>query len=444
MDDKLQQLEALAKVVDNSYVSSEDFGASLVIIIEKLEEYKETSGNNLESTSKEIVEFIESKIVELESKLSKQDKSSSKAQNSLLEAISAFKEDVRTSIEKTREEIISQIPVFKETDLSTIQEQLDAIRESIPFVPDPESAEDIRNKLELLEGDERLDKKAIRGLEEFATLKDHQKLIDDLWQRTQFLINKSSDGNGSGGNWTPLGITTFTVGGIAAGTDLGTDTIPIEQTLWEAFYGDLAPTLTLTSSPTQGIKEFGDDITSILLMANTVKHSNPIAVVTFFRNGSLIATHDPADFPNGGTETYTDTTDITTTTTFFARATDNIKPTSQSNTLTFTYVYPFLYGVHSATHLTGAEVYALTPILQVKQNTLTTTSPTNQTYVFAYPAAYGSLVSILDKNGFETINAYDVYTVSVTGLDGTPQTYNVYQLKLITTQVNFNNTYKFT
>lgn len=64
----------------------------------------------------------------------------------------------------------------------------------------PDTAEDIRNKLELLSGDERLDAKYIRGLADH--IKTYNKETNDdilmrataiLDQRTSFLINKLSN-----------------------------------------------------------------------------------------------------------------------------------------------------------------------------------------------------------------------------------------------------------
>jgi hypothetical protein len=46
--------------------------------------------------------------------------------------------------------------------------------------------------------------------------------------------------------------------------------------------------------------------------------------------------------------------------------------------------------------------------------------------LFAYPKSYGALKSILDPNNFETINGYSRSELSITGLDGTTQTYYVY------------------
>jgi hypothetical protein len=46
--------------------------------------------------------------------------------------------------------------------------------------------------------------------------------------------------------------------------------------------------------------------------------------------------------------------------------------------------------------------------------------------VFAYPKKHGALVSILDPNGFENLSDYARSEVSITGLDGSAQTYYVY------------------
>lgn len=57
-------------------------------------------------------------------------------------------------------------------------------------VPNRDTAEDIRNKLELLDGDERLKKEAISGLEDVIGQKDLDFALGVLDKRTQFLVNK--------------------------------------------------------------------------------------------------------------------------------------------------------------------------------------------------------------------------------------------------------------
>ena len=69
-------------------------------------------------------------------------------------------------------------------------------------------------------------------------------------------------------------------------------------------------------------------------------------------------------------------------------------------------------------------------------------------YYFAYPASYGQLVSILDANGFEIKNDFTIRTVTFT-LNGsyfvnpTNVTYYIYEFNNLTTQTNFNITFKF-
>ena len=46
--------------------------------------------------------------------------------------------------------------------------------------------------------------------------------------------------------------------------------------------------------------------------------------------------------------------------------------------------------------------------------------------VFAYPKAHGKLKSIIDPNNFDVTGTFGVQEVSITGLDGTAQTYYVY------------------
>jgi hypothetical protein len=246
---------------------------------------------------------------------------------------------------------------------------------------------------------------------------------------------------GSGeATFTPSNITTFGAGGIAVGTDLGSTPISIQELMDMIFYAYAAPTISLSSSVSTALREYGNIIPSLTLSATTVKKSDPITSVTFFRNGTLVDTV-ATPLPNGGVETYSSTPPVTGPTTFYSRVSDGTS-TVQSNTLTYSFVYPFYFGV-GAQGLTNVQIASLTKSIQTKQNTNTITSPTSQVFYFAYPSSYGFLTSILDTNGFETIGDYIVRSVVITGLDGTPQNYRVYEYANLTTQVNFTNQYKF-
>lgn len=103
--------------------------------------------------------------------------------------------------------------------------------------------------------------------------------------------------------------------------------------------------------------------------------------------------------------------------------------------------YPYYHGA-GAPALTPVDIQAMTSDLTIRGNKTYTFDCTNEVYYVAYPAYYGSLRSILDVNGFETINGWtrrsEVFTI-----DAVPVNYLVYEFNHITTQLGFSNTFKY-
>lgn len=135
------------------------------------------------------------------------------------------------------------------------------------------------------------------------------------------------------------------------------------------------------------------------------------------------------------------TAGLIATTTFIITAVGD-DSTNSSLSTTITFVYPYYYGV-GAQGLTGAQVAALTKLVAVLGNKTESFSPTNQVPYFAYPNSYAGLTSILDVNGFETLPDWTLSTKTITGLDGSPQSYKVYEFNNLTTQTGFAYTFKY-
>lgn len=133
---------------------------------------------------------------------------------------------------------------------------------------------------------------------------------------------------------------------------------------------------------------------------------------------------------------------LTSTVTYTITAVgDDGTPSNLSITISF--VYPYYYG-SGAQNLSGAQIGALTKLVDTFSNQFLSFSPTNQVPYFAYPATYPNLTSILDPSGFETISDWTLRNpVVITGLDATPQNYKVYEFNNLTTQVGFNYTFKY-
>ena len=258
----------------------------------------------------------------------------------------------------------------------------------------------------------------------------------------QFL---KTDGNGniswSDLNYTNGNPTPNTVGGIAAGSTFSAQTM--QNMFDKLLYPYITSSISLSTSPSTGtVREFGNSVPSIVLNATTTKRSNNITLVEFYRNGSLINSK-PSPIPGGGVESYTDNNPVSTNGISFTAKVGDGTQTVTSSAVAYTFVYPFYHGV-GAKGLTGAQIRStLTSLIKTPSNTVTTSSPNSQVFYLAYPSTSPNLTSILDQNGFETISDFTLRTVSIVGLDGTSQTYKVYEYNNLTTQSNFTNTFKF-
>lgn len=206
-------------------------------------------------------------------------------------------------------------------------------------------------------------------------------------------------------------------------------------------FGYLAPAISLSCSPSQSVREKGASVAAVTMTATTTKNTNPITAVTHFRNGVLVDT-EAAPLVSGGVETFIESTPFTDTMSFYSKVFDGTTLV-QSNTVTYSYAYPYYEGKGAAGLNAAGIVASLTKVVRASTaNVAVTSSPTSEHFYFCYPDAYGVLTSILDPNGFETISSYTSRLVNITGLDATSQSYRVYELTLPTTQVAFTNTFK--
>ncbi len=201
------------------------------------------------------------------------------------------------------------------------------------------------------------------------------------------------------------------------------------------------PSLTIGTSPSAGVYETGDSISSIDLSSTTTKGSDDITSFVFNRDGSPIFI-DSSPAAGGGVETFTDPTPVTSDTTYQAVVGDGTTSVPASTSFLFRSAY--YYGVASPALDITADGGGLTKLLIDDTATVAKQfSPSTQVYYFAYPDSYAALTSILDTNGFETIDDWTVTTgIVVTNSLGQTNTYRLYEFNNLTTQINFTNTFK--
>lgn len=221
---------------------------------------------------------------------------------------------------------------------------------------------------------------------------------------------------------------TAAVGGVAKGKKYeNTDIMTVIHDILHPF---VAPSgVSLSLSPTNGgVFEKG---TSATVSSGTVRWTNGSTMVNkveLLKAGSSVATESLDASATNKVVTYSDT--VTQDTSYSGRITETGGKSYTSGNVSFTFVYPYYYGVLEAgAELTGEAILGLTKDVKIKGTKSYTfdTANVEKKIVIAYPKSYGNLKSILDPNNFENIDKFGSPTVvSVTGTDSTPQDYNVY------------------
>ncbi len=242
---------------------------------------------------------------------------------------------------------------------------------------------------------------------------------------------------GSGtATWTPQGVTTATVGGIAAGTNLGTAPVNIADTMIQEFYPYQGPLVSLVLNPSAGTREIGTSIAAPILTPTTTRRTNPITTLTLSRGVTLIHTY-PSPAPSGGTEApYTDTSGaVSSNTTYTATVGDGTS--TSTGTATYSFLPGRYNGVSTSVISTGSGIVSAFGSSVVLTSTRVGTysfdcsvgGGSNYCYI-SYPTSFGLPSSTL-FNGF-TFTDYTTTTVSLTNASGYTQNYYI---------LRTNNTY---
>jgi hypothetical protein len=131
------------------------------------------------------------------------------------------------------------------------------------------------------------------------------------------------------------------------------------------------------------------------------------------------------------------------TTTYYAKVYDDKPNSVNSNSVTFTYVYPIYIGSLNMINPTESDIKSMNKRITGKGNQSLSYTITSSRFCFAYPSSYGNLTSIKDPNNFEMVGSFTKTTTNFTMLDGKSIAYTVYVLSNPTTQNAFNLTYIF-
>lgn len=170
--------------------------------------------------------------------------------------------------------------------------------------------------------------------------------------------------------------------------------------------------MTVSVSPVSGNKEIGDTVDAVISGITVTQDGEDVSSKCSFSYGTTPITSFPVSI-SGITSNFT------------------VKATKGSGSVSktvYSFYQPSYYGVYSLSVWSGLDatgkitaIKTLTKALRAKSNltqTVNTGAYGEKTYIYAYPASYGVLKSILDQNGFDIIADFARETLQVkTGVD---------------------------
>ena len=224
------------------------------------------------------------------------------------------------------------------------------------------------------------------------------------------------------------------VGGLPEGSVIYGKTP--KQVLESMLFPYQAPTLSFAISPNKTIYETGDKITKLTLSITVGKKSKGIQSIKVYDNSTLVTTIIDG-VGSGGVFNYIYNCNISANTKITVEITDGDTNVVASKTISF--VNKSFYGyVPDGTTITEDTIVNLqwNSLKSGKSLTYSGITCANSKVVYAYPKSFGKLSSILDANGFNYIDSYDLSTISVDSVD-----YYVYTMKDAATLDNFKQIY---
>ena len=212
------------------------------------------------------------------------------------------------------------------------------------------------------------------------------------------------------------------IGGIEVGETF--DNVPIVDMLTKLLYPYIKPIVsTMVATATGGVFEKGTSVDITAMSVIVGKKSSPLSKVEFI-NGSTVVDTITEGLPESGTATIKSTKafSLTTDTTLSAKAYDSEEVPGSTTVKgpSYAFVDPIFYGpANSDTELNSDAINDLNKVIEVKgEKKAFVYNLDEQKAVFAYPKSYGKLTQIIDPNGFDVTDTFDVLEVTVTVKSG--------------------------
>lgn len=189
-EQKLEKANKVLQAINEDYATTQEVAQIFSELISRFRTLDNSVTDKLDSVHSEIKEALSQKINDNNESTKGTIGSIRAEMDKLYESVKQIvPKDGKTPTEEELTELISALL----PEISEIAEQASDIATNniVKLIPEIPSVDEYRDQLELLQGDDRLDKSAIKGLENVLTKDVLDRAISILDKRTQFLINKT-------------------------------------------------------------------------------------------------------------------------------------------------------------------------------------------------------------------------------------------------------------
>ena len=238
-------------------------------------------------------------------------------------------------------------------------------------------------------------------------------------------------GGGAAGGDVADFVSNTVVGAIPKNTDLTGKTSM--EILKMALVSYVNPSATVSYSQPNTVLKKGQTFDLTITVSGINKGTSDVAELILIQDGTVLETIPYVT----GTNSYefSPITGINADCSFQIKVGDT-QGKQYSTTKSYSFVDPYYIGATDDIP-TADTVVTLTEIVEAKSNKTKKVNAADQYVVYAYPASYGSLSSIIDGNGFENLTDYTKISLTINGV-----AYNCYHTLGKKSMTDFSYTYK--
>ena len=238
-------------------------------------------------------------------------------------------------------------------------------------------------------------------------------------------------GAGAAGGDVADFVSNTVVGAIPKNTNLNGKTSM--EILKMALVSYVNPTASVSYSQPNTVLKRGQSFDLTITVSGINKGTSDVAELILIKDGTVLETIPYVT----GTNSYefSPITGINTNCSFQIKVADT-QGKQYSTTKSYSFVDPYYIGATDDIP-TADTVVTLTEIVEAKSNKTKKVNAADQYVVYAYPASYGSLSSIIDGNGFENLTDYTKISLTINDV-----AYNCYHTIGKKSMTNFSYTYK--